>query len=147
QIRVELNYPGMNQVLDHIAGQYVFQVVDAQGVFAPVTAALSIAPKSYPQGVSGTVYNGANGQPLAFAPIVLVPQQGNNGIGVFTDETGSFSLSFVPGDYALLAFKNGSVANMSGVTLNSNAFVSVNVSNSAATQWLSGSVSDAGTAQ
>jgi hypothetical protein len=147
QLRVELNYPGFNQVLDHIAGQYIFQVVDAQGVFAPVTAALSIAQKSYPQGVSGTVYDGGNGQPLAFVPVVLVPQQGNNGIGMFTDEAGNFSLSFVPGNYALLAFKNGSVANMSGVTLNSNSFVSVNLTNSAATQWLSGSVSDAGTAQ
>ena len=147
QIRVELNYPALNAVLDHIAGQYIFQVVDTQGVFAPMTAALSIAPKSYPQGVSGTVYNESNGQPLAFAPIVLVPQQGNNGIGMFTDEAGNFSLSFVPGDYALLAFKNGSVANMSGVTLNSNSFTSVNLTNSAATQWLSGSVSDSGTAQ
>jgi hypothetical protein len=148
QIRVVLNYPGLNQVLDHIAGQYIFQVVDAQGVFAPVTTALSIAQKSYPQGVSGTVYNGGNGQPLAFAPIVLVPQQGNNGTGTFTDEAGNFSLSFAAGNFALAAFKNGSVADMSGgVTLNSNSFVSVNLTNPVATQWLSGSVSDAGTAQ
>jgi hypothetical protein len=148
QIRAVLNYPGLNMVLDHIAGQYLFRVVDPQGVFAPTTASFTVIQKSYPQGVSGTAYNAGNGQPLPYSPIVLVPQQGNNGVGTFTDEAGNFSLSYLPGNYGLVAFKSGFVADTSsGVSLSSNVFSVVNLTNAVATQWLSGSVSDSGSAQ
>lgn len=148
QIRAVLNYPGPNMVLDHIAGQYLFRVVDPQGVFAPATASFTVLAKSYPQGFSGTLYSAGNGQPLANAVVVLVPQQGNNGLGAFTDEAGNFSLSFVPGNYALLGLQNGFVADASGgVSLASNVFSVVNLTNAVASQWLSGSVSDSGSSK
>jgi hypothetical protein len=145
QIRVELYYPGLNAVLDHIAGQYLFQVTDPQGVFSPVTASFSVLQKAYPQGVSGTVYSAGSGQPLANAAVLLVQQKANGGTGTFADANGNFALGFVPGSYSLLAFKDGFAADQSvGVTLNSNSFSAVNLTNPVSSQWLSGSVSDSG---
>src|SRR5262249_53388954 len=41
QVRVELNYPRLNQTLDHIAGHYLFQLVDPNGVFTAVVVPFS----------------------------------------------------------------------------------------------------------
>src|SRR5712691_7509662 len=35
RLRVELNYPGLDQTLDHIAGQFLYRLVDPLGVFSP----------------------------------------------------------------------------------------------------------------
>src|SRR6267142_2316136 len=105
QIRVELNLPGMNLVLDHIAGNYIYRIVDPLGGFAPVTATFSVAQKAFPQGVMGTAYNAATGLPLSNAVVVLFPQNSNGGIGTFADGSGHFVISNAPGNFAVMALQ------------------------------------------
>src|SRR5438552_15334304 len=113
QIRVELNYPGLNETLEHIAGHYLFRVLDANGVFAPLVVPFSVVQKAYPQGVSGQAIAAATGLPLTNAVVVLAPQNGNNGVGTIADVNGNFALSSPAGNYALLALPAGCVADPS----------------------------------
>ncbi len=145
-ISVGLEYPGLNGTLARIAGRYLYRVSDPLGGFA-VTNSLTIVQKPSSQGVTGTAY-GADGSRLSNAVVVLIVQQGNGGIGTFTDANGNFALSNSPGSLALLAFKNGFVADESnaGITLTSNSFQLRNITNLTATTTLSGHIRDSGTA-
>ena len=144
RIHVVLSYPGLNAVLSHIAGNYIYRVVDATGVFAPLTASFSVVQKPFPQKVSGTLYSAADGQRLPYAIIVMVQPQGNTGIGTVTDALGNYSLSNAPGSYALLAIKTGFVADQSAGMVNLGAGSSqvLNLTNTVATRTLSGRISD-----
>jgi hypothetical protein len=146
QIRAELNYPGMDLILDRIGGHYLFRLVDPQGVFTPVTAGFTVLPKTYPQGVTGRLFSAAGGQPVGNAVVVMVPPQGNDGIGAFTDANGNFSLAYLPGNYAVLGIKTGYVADQSAglVSLSSGSQVTLNLTNQPGGVWLSGKVSDSG---
>src|SRR2546425_7847107 len=64
QIRVELNYPGLNEILDHIAGHYLYRLVDANGIFSPVIIPFTVVQKGYAQGVSGQATAAGTGLPL-----------------------------------------------------------------------------------
>src|SRR5206468_778788 len=64
QMRVEVDFPGLNSTLDRIAGTYLYRLVDPNGVFPSVVQPLTVLQKVYPQGVSGTVI-GSNGQILS----------------------------------------------------------------------------------
>src|SRR6185369_13389130 len=105
QIRVELNYPGIDETLDHIAGHYLYRLVDPNGIFSTVTVPFLIRQKAYPQSVSGHAISLVSGLPLANAIVVLVSQQGHTGMGTVADANGNFSLSNAPGAYALLAMR------------------------------------------
>jgi hypothetical protein len=143
QIQVVLNYPDYNRVLDHITGQYIFRLIDSLGVFAPVTANFTLVAKSYPQSVSGTVWDASSGLPLTNAVIVLTMPQGNGGGGTVADTNGNFALPFTPGNYAVIATKNGWVGNQNTmVNLASNSNVSVTLSNPPASTFLAGTVTD-----
>src|SRR6266852_1742417 len=71
----------------------------------------TLVAKSYPQSVSGTAWDASSGQPLTNAVIVLAMQQGNSGGGTVADTNGNFALPFAPGNYAVIATKNGWVGN------------------------------------
>jgi hypothetical protein len=129
QVRVELNYPRLNQTLDHIAGHYLFQVVDPNGVFSPIVAPFSIMQKAYPQGVNGQAVAAGTGLPLTNAVVVLVQPNGDNGAGTVADANGNFSISNSPGNFAVVAFRSGCVADQSsaGVGIASNSFAILNL--------------------
>ena len=91
QIRIELNYPGLNEILDHIAGHYLYRLVDANGIFSPVIIPFAVVQKGYAQGVSGQATAAGTGLPLTNAVLVLAPQNGKNGFGTIADANGNFS--------------------------------------------------------
>jgi hypothetical protein len=142
-ITVALNYPGLNATLSGIAANYLFKLSDPTNAFNPVTNTFAILQQSASQGVSGTVY--ANNVPEAYALVVMGMQNGNGGGGTVSDVNGHFSISNAPGTYFLLASAPGYVGESSGVTIVSDAFATVDLTNVPATGYLAGTVSDSGT--
>jgi hypothetical protein len=146
QIRVDLNFPGMNAVLDRIAGRYLYRVVDPLGVFTPTVSPLLILQKSWPQAAQGTAW-GASGAILSNTVVVMLTPQGNDGGGAFSDAAGNFSISNAPGDYALVALRPGFVSDMGAaqVSVASNNLVTRNLTNQVATRTIAGKVTDSST--
>jgi hypothetical protein len=127
-IQTHVPYPGVNLTLDHIAGQYIYRVTDL-GSGQTATALLEIAQQVLPQGVTGRVFT-AGGTPLSNAPVVVTPQNGDDGFGAVSDGNGNFTIYATPGDYQVLTIYAGQLANASvGLTINSNAFAPDNLTN------------------
>jgi hypothetical protein len=143
QITTVLNYPGLNGTLAHIAGNYLFKLSDPNHVLSAVTNSFTVLQQSSSQGVSGTVY--ANNQPLTNAVVVLVSPNGNGGAGAVADANGHFTINYLPGDYDMVAADPGYVGTLAPVTVTSNSFAAVNLTNVTATGVLAGTVADIST--
>jgi hypothetical protein len=141
-IQTHVPYPGVNQTINHIAGQYIYRVTDL-GNGETATALLGIAQQVLPQGVTGKVFAGG-GTPLSNAPVVAGPQNGNNGFGTVSDGNGNFTIYAPPGNYQLLTVYPGQMAlQAGGLTIVSNDFTSENATNFASDgTTISGVVTD-----
>ncbi len=141
-IQTHVPYPGVNETISHIAGQYIYRVTDL-GNGETATALLGIAQQILPQGVTGKVFAGG-GTPLGNAPVVAAPQNGNNGFGAVSDANGNFTVYAPPGNYQLLTVYPGQMALQGGsLTIVSNNFTSENATNVASDgTTISGVVTD-----
>jgi hypothetical protein len=128
-MQTHVPYPTVNLTLDHVAGQYIYRVTDL-GNSQTATALLQIAQEVLPQGATGQVFNAGGTTTLPNAPVVLVPQNGNNGYGTVSDGSGHFTIYAPPGDYGLICVYAGQIANGNGgVTIDSGAFATDDVTN------------------
>ncbi len=145
-VTTKLNCPGVNLMLDLIAGNFLYRLVDpTQTPAVPfATNTFTVLPKAQSQGVTGLATAADTGAPLTNAIIALIIPDGPGGVVTMADANGQFTVNSPPGDYALLAFRNGYVANQQAgqVTVVSNSFTTKNLTNLAATCTLSGSVAD-----
>ena len=143
QIRVALPYPGLNETISRIAANYLYRIYDPMGGFVPLTNSFNIAQKIYPQGISGKVIAGGTGLPIPNPVVVMVTQNGS-GAGAVGDALGNFTLYNMPGDYFLVAARDGFVNDqtLGGVTVSSNLFGVKNLTNLVANRTLSGQVTD-----
>ena len=143
QIRVALPYPGLNPTLARIAANYLFRIYDPLGGPLSITNSFNIVQKISPQGVTGQVTSAATGLPLTNSVVVMVTQNGD-GFGTVADPGGNFTLYGTPGDYFLIAARNGFVNDQGagGVTISSNSFAVKNLTNLVANRTISGKVTD-----
>jgi hypothetical protein len=145
-IQSHVPYPGVNLTLEHVSGQYIYRVTDL-GNGQTASALLGIAQLVLPQGVTGQVFAGG-GAPLGNAPVVVGPQNGNDGFGAISDSHGNFAIYAPPGDYQLMCVYPGQVATGgAGFDITSNNFTSENMTNVASDgTTISGQVTDSVTA-
>jgi len=143
QMHVVVQYPVTSVTLEHIAAPYLFRLVDPLGGFASVTIPFTVVQKTYPQGVSGRLYDG-NGQPLGNCVVVYMYQDQTGGAGAMSDATGHYTLYTPAGDFFAIPVKPGSVTDQSvaAVTVQSNLFTTRNATNLNAPFTLSGHISD-----
>ncbi|MBI5383238.1 MAG: putative Ig domain-containing protein [Verrucomicrobia bacterium] len=144
QIRADLFFPGVEPVLDVIAGDHVFRLSSPSGAFTPTTTPMSIRQKTTPQGVTGQIQAAGSGVPLAGAWVFLLPPDGPALAGTVSDAGGHYTLFCAPGTFRVLALKNGFVSdfNAASVAVLTNQMTSRNVTNAAATRTISGTVTD-----
>jgi hypothetical protein len=97
--------------LNRVAGRYLYRVSDPAGNSAPRTKPFTIQPKSFPQGVAGTLSEAGTGKPLSGGVVALVNLVAQEQVATgFTDEAGHFAISGAPGLYFALALHPGHVA-------------------------------------
>lgn len=145
QILVQLPYPGLNDVLDRISMTYLLRLSDPGAAFTPITNALTIVQKIYPQGVTGKVRGAGTGLPLSQAVVVMFNDATGGGTGTVTDGNGDFTLYSEAGNYGVLALRPGFVTDQSSAFINvgSNSFATKNITNAVADRAISGRLSDA----
>jgi len=146
-IHVDIPYPGVDNILDHIAAQYIYKVSDFNSVLAPGTASLTITQQFFSQGITGQVTSAVTGFPLTNTPLILIQQQGKNGIGTVADAGGNYIFYCAPGSYVVMPVRPGIIGNQAfgGVTVSSNSFVTLNLTNQIADRTISGRVTDSAT--
>ncbi|MGA2864113.1 MAG: Ig domain-containing protein [Verrucomicrobiota bacterium] len=140
QLRVKLFHPWVDNVVDTAPGNFIYRVSDPTNGFSPVTQTFSVAQKVLPQGVTGTVSLG--GIPAPYTSVGLFPQNAPGGRLVFADSGGHYVIYAPPGNYGLAAFGNGVFASPSGVTVNTNQFLTNNPGLIAGTLTVSGAVTN-----
>lgn len=134
-------YPTPDLTLSHISGQYIYQVKDL-GNNETATALMQVQQQVLSQGVQGKVFTSV-GNPLGAATVVLSQQNGNDGFGAVTDTNGNFLIYAPPGQYNLLMVFTGEIANGAQFTVNSNAFTTINLTNTPSDGTIiSGTVTD-----
>ncbi len=149
QITVNLFYPNIAATLDSVAGNYLVRVSDPNnGGVTPVIQTFTVSQKVLPQGVSGQVTAAGSGLPLSNAVVVLAQQSGNGVTGTVADSNGNYTIYGTPNDYAVVCLKSGFVSDQGAgsVTITSNSFASVNLTNAVASAIISGNVSDSSSA-
>jgi len=113
QVRKVLTLAILPEVVRTI-GAYVFKVSAVDSSFAPLTQPFTISAGVYAQAVDGRVL--AGGVPVPSAMVALLSMVGDDDVelitAVLSDGAGHFNLKAAPGDYMLLAIKQGYVADM-----------------------------------
>ncbi len=144
-IRVDLQFPSEDRVFSSAVSKYIFRVSDLAGVFAQVSAPFEVQQHLLPQGVSGRVAL-ATGAPVGGALVVLSRADGGPIAVMRADANGNFSLSALPGAYAVFAIRNGFVSDESAgaVTVAAGQFATRNITLTSAGFVISGKVSDSG---
>ncbi|MDB6121634.1 MAG: regulator of chromosome condensation [Pedosphaera sp.] len=145
QVRVDLSYPALNHVLDHIAGKYLIKISDPTNGITPLIQSLTINQKVQSQGVTGTLTAADTGFPLSNAVVVLAQQDADGGGGTVTDAAGHYTLyAATTNNYSVVCIKPGFVSDQAAgsVTVSSNAFATKNLAIAAATTSANGKVSD-----
>jgi sugar lactone lactonase YvrE len=149
-ITTTLNFQN-GQIMDTLAGQYLFQVSCASG---QITNSLAVT-NSYPQQFTGTVLSGGN--PVPNAVVLLLPASGkiDNAPtpGVVANNSGVYALQAPAGTYALSAFKTNFLTGAEGthtllatyLVLANGGTTTTNLNLTAATESISGKIIDAAT--
>jgi hypothetical protein len=149
QITINLFYPSLGTVADRISGNFLVRVSDPNnsGV-TPAIQTFTVSQKVLPQGVSGRMTAAGSGLPLSNALVVLAPQTGNGVVGTVADTNGNYTIYSAPGSYAVICLQSGFLSDQvaGSVTINSNSFASVNLTNAVANTTVSGNVSDSSSA-
>ena len=140
QVHAEMFFPTVDQVLDATAAHYLVRVSDPAGSFTPVTNTFELRQKVYPQGVTGKALAADTGLPMTNALVILIPQNSSVGVGTAADAAGNFTVYSPPGSYITFVLYKGYITDRiaGSVTVNSNAFVTKNLTNAAGTWTVSG---------
>ena len=144
-LRVDLDQPGIDNVLGTAAGSFIYRVSDPLNVFPPATQTFTVAQKVYAQGIRGRVTAAAGGSPLAGAFVVLLSANGHGIGGAFADATGNYELKTPPGDYQIIPIYSGYLADFSvgSATVVTSQFTTNNLALATGAFTLSGRVTDA----
>ena len=144
--------PGDSHLLLQAAIQTIFQVTDTSG--NPLaTATLAVTPYAYGQTISGKVTAAGTPLPGTFVMLVAAPDGHQLVAATFTDTSGNYSLTCPPGLYYLTAFNGGTTSSTNGfltpanwqqapITIGSGQTLTQNLSLSAATMQITGTVID-----
>ena len=145
QIRVDLDSPGIDNVLGTGAGSFIYRVSDSLNSFPPVTQTFAVAQKLFAQGIRGRVTAAVGGSPLAGAFVVLLNANGIGMGGTFADAAGDYELQTPPGDYLIVALYNGYLGDFSAgsATVVTTQFTTKNLALATGAFTLSGRVTDA----
>ena len=108
---------------------------------AVLAAGLVVSPATI---TNDYIIAAGTGTPLGGAMVVLLPPNGGPVAGTVTDANGNYTLYSPPGNYTVLPLKSGYIAdfNAANVSVVTNQFATVNVTNLAATRNLAGKVRD-----
>jgi hypothetical protein len=146
QITAKLNLQAEFQQL--IVGNYLFKISSPSGSFAPITNSFAVTNFPFAQKFTGSIVN--NGTNVPNAAVIVFQSAGGNGLnpvgGAAVNNAGNYTIQMPPGTYAMLAFKNGFLANTGGaadVSLAAGQVVSTNLTLINATETISGQVTDA----
>ena len=136
---------GNPQDFAHHVANYLFRVTSPSGRFPEQVVPFAVTNTPLGQGVSGTVA----GAPNAFVILLKSSPGGGGGgpfAGVLADGGGAFSISCPPGNYQVVAAKNGLITDFSTapmVTVTPGATATANFSLAAANQTISGTLTNA----
>lgn len=129
----------------HHVAPYLFRVTSPSGRFAEQLRPFAVTNTPLAQGVTGTV----SGAPNAFIVLLQPTADGEELFaGVLTDGAGAFSISCPPGNYQVLATKTGMVTDFGAaptVTVTAGVNATANISLTAATQTISGTLTNSAT--
>lgn len=144
RIRMVLNFPSDNLVIEKVAGHYLFELSDPQGSFTAVTAPFEVVQRAWPQSVSGQALDSVSGAPFTNAYVVMVNGNDVGGTGTMTDANGNYAVSNAPDGYVLLAVRPGYVSDQGAaqVSLGATSNLIVNLASSPGSYSISGQVTD-----
>lgn len=132
--------------ISRISGNYICRVSSPTGRFASASTTFQITNSVNAQTISGTVMSSSTN--VANATVLALQETGDDERvvgGAFADGSGNFSLGLLPGDYILIATRNGYVFDFETapfVSLSSSANASTNITLIPATRTISGRIVD-----
>lgn len=149
QITTKLSQPV--DFSQNLVGNYFFVLSSPQGHFLAITNSFTVTNFPYTQQFTGLVVN--NGTAVPYAKIILFPGTGSSGGGpgnpvggTVANSAGEYVLSAPVGNYSLMPFQAGYVANLNGaasLVLSNGANFHTNLNLTAATQIIAGKFVDA----
>ena len=129
-----------------VSGPHLFRISSPTSAFSSVVHSLGVTPFPFSQSVAGTVTRG--GAPVANAVVGLLLLVGAKDTefvaGALTDASGNYSLAAPAGTYLMFTFKAGLISAFGSpqITINANQALSQNLTMTAATNTVSGMVTD-----
>lgn len=101
-IRVDLPFPGVDRVTGRMPGAFLIRATEAQAA-GEVVRAFQVTQPVLPQRITGTVRDASNGQPIPFAFIIQIPEDGPPITSVVANASGVYTIFTPPGDFIVLA--------------------------------------------
>jgi len=147
QISVNLN-PSAGPELGRVAGAHIIRVSSPVSDFTTFSRILTVNQQAAAQSISGMVSDGTNPVPYAAVILLDATTDGEFVLGGVANLSGQFSINAPVGQYQIIAFAAGQVANFNlapivDLTASTNAVQ--NLTTIPGTTSLSGTISDAST--
>jgi hypothetical protein len=144
-IQVNLNLPGIDNVFDTAAGNFIYRISDPARSFAAVTKPFTVAQKASSQGIRGRITAASGGAALPGAFVIVLTGNGRAVGGTFTDVSGYYTVNTLPGSYMIIPFRSGYLVDqmLASATVATNQFATNNQALAAGTFTISGRLTDA----